>query len=568
VPHPNPASAGRIPLKAMQLRNNNVDKLDDGVFDVLIVGGGINGAVSAAALSARGARVALVDRGDFAGGTSQESSNLAWGGIKYLESYEFGLVWKLCGSRNELLRAYPSTVQEIRFFTTLSRGFRHGLWKLLAGAWLYWFFGRCFTRTPRLLRRPTIDREEPIVDTAGAVGGFEYSDAYLHDNDARFTWGFVRSALDHGCITANYVEVLGSTRGADGLWTSRARDVMTGREILIQSRSIVNATGPWADAVNEASGVATGHRHVFSKGIHIVVDRITPSRRVLTFFADDGRLFFVIPMGAKTCIGTTDTRVDRPEVEVTPEDREFVLSNINKRLRLPRPLTHADIVAERCGVRPLAVSGAGAGGRDWMQLSRKHVVEVDAARNYLTIFGGKLTDCLNVGEEICEALTGMGITLPYRHHRWYGEPPDLVRDEWFHQARLMGLDALTSPHASEKLSTRLWRRYGSQAFGLLEAIRADPRQAEVLIETSEYLRCEIEQAARREMVTRLEDFLRRRSKIALVVRHEDLRGAAGLEEACRILFGDQWRERYSEYFASHAAPGALPVRSEAPQATA
>lgn len=550
----------------MKLRRTQVDKLDDGLFDVLIIGGGINGAVSAAALSARGARVALVDRGDFAGGTSQESSNLAWGGIKYLETLEFGLVWKLCRARNELIRAYPSAVQEIRFFTTLAKGFRHGLWKLLAGAWLYWFMGRGFTRTPRLLRRPAIAREEPVVNLDGAIGGFEYSDAYLHDNDARFTWGFVRSALDHGCIAANYVEVLGSTREADGTWLTRARDVTTDRDILIKSRTIVNAAGPWADDLNARSAVATSCRHVFSKGIHVIVDRVTSSRRVLTFFADDGRLFFVIPMGPKTCIGTTDTRVDRPEVEVTPEDRRFVLDNINKRLRLARPLTDADVIAERCGVRPLVVSGAGAGGRDWMQLSRRHVVEIDETRRHVTIFGGKLTDCLNVGEELCEALEGW-IDLPYRHHRWYGEPGPDVREEWFHRARLMDLDALTSPQASEKLSTRLWRRYGAQAFGLLEAIRADPRQAEVLIETSEYLRCEIEQAAHREMVTKLDDFLRRRSKIALVVRHEELRRAAGLEEACRILFGAEWRDRYEEYFAAHAAPGEVPTVSS-PQATA
>src|SRR5438046_10034249 len=107
----------------MQLRTTNVRKLGEGPYDVVIIGGGINGAVSAAALSARGAKVALIDRGDFAGVTSQASSNLAWGGIKYLETFEFALVAKLCKARNELLRAYPSTVPEIRFFTSHARGF-------------------------------------------------------------------------------------------------------------------------------------------------------------------------------------------------------------------------------------------------------------------------------------------------------------------------------------------------------------------------------------------------------------------------------------------------------------
>lgn len=547
-----------------KLRDTNLEKLAGTRFDVLVLGGGINGAVSAAALSARGARVALIDKGDFASVTSQQSSNLAWGGIKYLETYELGLVRKLCRARNELIRAYPSTVQEIRFTVSHEKGFRHGRLLLLLGAWLYWIIGNFFTRRPRLLSVAELEAEEPIVETRGIDGGFEYSDAYLHDNDARFVWGFIRSALDRGCAAANYVEALGSTREGAG-WVTRARDVLTGREFLVRSSLLINACGPYADPVNARDQVATTHRHVFSKGIHILVDRLTSSRRVLTFFADDGRLFFVIPMGAKTCIGTTDTRVDLPEVEVTPEDRRFVLDNINKRLRLPRPLSERDIIAERCGVRPLVVEtqprgGTDGGSRDWMQLSRKHAIEVEAARGHLTIFGGKLTDCLNVGEEICAEVQRLGVLLPFAGRVWYGEPPAAVRDEYFHQAQLMGLDAMTSPQASEKLSTRFWRRYGGEALGLLETIRRDPSMAQLVIETSEYLRCELEEAARREMVVKLEDFLRRRSKIALVVRHEDIRRAPGLREACRILFGDDADDKFAEYF------GALPADARGAQA--
>src|SRR2546430_13948203 len=173
------------------LRAANVRRLSRQTFDVLVLGGGINGAVTAACLSARGAKVALIDRGDFAGLTSQESSNLAWGGIKYMEGYEFGLVRKLCLSRNHLIRSYPSTVQEIRFYAVHPRRFRHGLLLLILGAWLYWLIGNFFTRRPRLLSRATIEREEPIVDLSEADGGFEYSDAYLHDTDAPFGWNLV-----------------------------------------------------------------------------------------------------------------------------------------------------------------------------------------------------------------------------------------------------------------------------------------------------------------------------------------------------------------------------------------
>jgi glycerol-3-phosphate dehydrogenase len=160
----------------------------------------------------------------------------------------------------------------------------------------------------------------------------------------------------------------------------------------------------------------------FSKGIHLIVDRITPNQRVLTFFADDGRLFFVLPMGAKTAIGTTDTKVDTPTPSVTEEDREFVLSNINKRLNLAKPITKEDIISERCGVRPLVIKGEGGSNKDWVALSRKHEVEVIADKKQISVFGGKLTDCINVGEEIASLVKELGIGYSFPNKRWYGEP--------------------------------------------------------------------------------------------------------------------------------------------------
>jgi glycerol-3-phosphate dehydrogenase len=537
------------------LRATNLEKLAAAQFDVLVLGGGINGAVAAAALAARGARVALVERRDFASATSQSSSNLIWGGIKYLESYELGLVRKLCRARNELIRSYPSSVREIRFFTSVARGFRHGRFVLVLGALLYWALGGFFTRGPRLLSRKRIEREEPVVEGGPLEGGFEYSDAILPDGDARFVWSFVRAALDHGCAAANYVEALGSARDGEG-WITRARDAVTGRELAIRSAVVVNACGPWADAVNARDGVRTRHRHVLSKGVHLLVDRITPNPRVLAFFADDGRLFFVIPMGPRTCIGTTDTPVSRPDAGITPEDRRFVLDNLNARLRLARPLEERDVIAERCGVRPLAIASDGETDEppDWMQLSRRHAIESDAAMRRITVFGGKLTDCLNVGEEICDVVERLGVALPYARRRWWGEPPEPLRERFLHEARLAGLDALPFPAPSEPRSRRLWRRYGLAAFELLEAIRRDPRAGEVIVPGTDFLRCELELVARREMVVTLDDFLRRRTGIAQIVRGEELLEAPGVREACAALFGPEADARWNERFAPPAPP--------------
>jgi len=533
---------------AVTLRESNIERLKEQDFDVLIVGGGINGAVSAAALAGRGVSVALIDKDDFASGVSSNSSNLAWGGIKYLESHEYLLVNKLCKSRNELMRAYPSTVKEIRFFTTIQRGFRFWSFFVFLGSVLYWLMGRCKTRAPRYLSAATIERAEPEINTSKAAGGLEYSDCYLYDNDARFVFGFIRQSLNYGCIAANYV----SSQQAqfDGQqWTTTARDEVTGEAFTIRSRVVINACGPWVDQRNRETGIVTSHRHLFSKGVHLIVDQLTDNRRVLTFFASDGRLFFLIPMGPKTCIGTTDTQVEAPEVEVTEEDREFVLSNVNALLDLDKPLTPADIIAERVGVRPLAVQGEG-GVADWVQLSRKHEIEVDRERAHLSIFGGKLTDCLNVGNEVVDLVQSLGVEVPEPRGRWYGEPPLELRDEFMLQARRMKLDALTDPTSPEPLSERFWRRYGASAFELLEAIREDKREAELLIRSAEYTRCEIELAARREMIVKLEDFMRRRSKIELVVRVEEILASPGLREACNLLFGDSAELRYREYIES------------------
>src|SRR5690606_30470093 len=226
------------------------------------------------------------------------------------------LVSKLCRSRNHLMRHYPASVREIRFFTSIRRGFRMPPFMVYLGALFYWLLGACKTRPPRYLRRKTIAREEPAIALDEVAGGLEYSDCYLPDNDARFVFRFVRGAMEQGCVAANYVEALDSRFDGE-IWQSRARDLVSGREFPIRSRVLINACGAFVDDYNRRIGQATRYRHLFSKGIHLIVDLISPCERVLAFFASDGRLFFVIPMVPKTCIGTTDTPVDTPRVEVT-----------------------------------------------------------------------------------------------------------------------------------------------------------------------------------------------------------------------------------------------------------
>lgn len=536
----------------MALREQNIDALCRSPLDVLIVGGGINGAVCASALSARGAKVGLIDSRDFAGLTSQHSSNLIWGGVKYMEGYEFGLVAELCRSRNELMRCFPSAIREIRFLTTVPRGFRHHPMMLWAGAWLYWLIGRGYTSPPRYLRASTIGTVEPVIDTVHSTAGLEYSDAYLFDNDARFVFGFIRSALDHGCLAANYIEAL-ELRDRAGEWWVKARDGVTGRHLEIRSKVLVNAAGAYVDELNAAAGIESRHRHVLSKGIHLVVPRIGDSGRVLAFFADDGRLFFAIPMANRTCIGTTDTRVDAADTAVTDQDRMFVLSNINSRLKLPRPLTRADIIAERCGVRPLVVPKGSDVAMDFLQLSRRHVVETDWERRQLSIFGGKLTDCINVGEEVCRQVTRIGVPLTRRPLHWCVEPGRGERTAFLERAREIGIDDDRAPDTGESLSERLWRRYGRDAGTMLDSVAKNPALAAPAIAGTGLRLCEIDHLRDREMIVTLADLLRRRSKLALLYRHEELMAMQGLPELCDRLFGNQGRVKFEDYLGSEEA---------------
>ncbi len=536
----------------MNLRQRNIKHLEQTEFDVLIIGGGINGAVSAAALTARGVRVALIDARDFAGFTSQQSSNLVWGGIKYMESYEFGLVSELCQSRNELLRSFPSTVKEIRFLTTISKNFRYHPLLMIAGSWLYWLMGRGQTRIPKLLSARQIEKKEPLINTRSSCGGIEYSDAYLHDNDARFVFNFVRNAMDKGCIAANYVKSLGAKRDDNSKWVVQVEDQTDGRKFDIHAKVMVNSAGAFVDQHNELSGIQTEYTHQFSKGIHLIVPQISKSKRVLAFFADDGRLFFAIPMANRTCIGTTDTHVTDPYAEITDEDRDFVLSNINAWLDLSNPLGRADVISERCGVRPLAIRKGQGAETDFLQLSRKHVVEVSAEMAHISILGGKLTDCLNVGDEVCQAVSKFGLQLAEVEGKWYGEPTTGEREAYFGRTKALGLDKLVAKDTGEVMSQRLWRRYATRANAMLDAIEQDSSLSEPLIESAGIRRCEIDYIVENELIVKLEDFLRRRSKIELLVTTEELKSATGLQEACEKLFGEGARVQIDEYFQARS----------------
>ena len=460
------------------------------------------------------------------------------------------------------MKAYPDNVREIGFLAALDRSAPYAPWFAGLGATAYWAIGQFGTRAPRVFSPERLAETEPAVRTDTARGAIQYQDAYLIDNDSRFVFSFIRSAFEAGAAAANYVELVSAERRGDQ-WIATLRDNDSGEQFTTSARVIVNAAGPFVDGLNASWGVDTDHRIVYSKGIHLVVPRLTTQDhdRVLAFFDDTQRLFYVIPMGRRSVIGTTDTRVDDPHTKVDDDDRQFLLDQINARMNLERPLTVDDVIAERSGVRPLVVKKPRGRRRrskdwttvDWTSLSRKHEIERDRSRAVVTVFGGKLTDCLNVGAEVAHEVERLGVPLEKDLGNWFGEPARATRDEFFRQARLMKLDSMRTKPDTEPLSIRLWRRYGRRAFDMLEAIRDDPAMATDVMDSADYLRVELHNAAEHEMIVRLEDFMRRRSKIDLVVPESEVRASPGLLEVAQILFGEDAQQRLDEYLCGQPA---------------
>ena len=194
-------------------------------------------------------------------------------------------------------------------------------------------------------------------DAAPEPAAVEYSDYLLVDNDARFVLQLLLDAIENGAVAVSRLRLDSAERAGRG-WRAEVTDRLTGSRHTVSATVLVNAAGPRAPELARLAGTTLRQALCFSKGAHIVVPRVTESGRVLAFFDDDQRLFYVIPMGHRSLIGTTDTRVDGADVSVTLNDRNFLLEQANSRLRLSRPLRDDDVIAYRCGVRPLVV-GAG-----------------------------------------------------------------------------------------------------------------------------------------------------------------------------------------------------------------
>lgn len=500
-------------------------------FDVAIIGGGINGAVSAAILAARGVKVILIEQNDFASFTSQESSNMVWGGIKYLQTYEVPLVWALCGSRNELMRAFPNRIKATSFFAAVGPTAPFGKTLGFFGASLYWILGRFKTKSPEYYSRDRAKEHEPLISTEGLKGAVQYDDALLLDNDSRFVWDFIKSAKKYGATCLNYVKMVQAEESAVG-WSLKVVDQITGDEKQINAKIFINAAGPFASELNNNLGAITKNTLALSKGIHLVVPKLTDHEHVMAFFDDDQRLFYVIPMHDRSVIGTTDTRVNEPTNQVTDEDRDFVLQQANRCLELFKPLTKTDIISERSGVRPLVVKQKeDVKAQDWTSLSRKHEIEVDKKKKLITIFGGKLTDCINVGKEVSDLVKKFGIK-EIRNRKWYGEDLEITSSTYFSEVAEFFPKNLD---LAKKLLAGLIRRHGAGIEEILNLWRADDKNSQVVFEGLDFTKGELIYILENEEVIKPDDLLRRRTPIQLVRTQAEIEQNKVLQEVLSLL---------------------------------
>ncbi len=382
-------------------RTQNIEKMKNSSFDLVVIGGGITGAGIARDAASRGMSVALVEMNDFASGTSSRSSKLIHGGIRYLENLEFHLVYEALSERALLFELAPNLVHPLRFLLPLYRGGRVGMCKMGLGMWLYDILS--LFEAPEMHERlsvaESIDRV-PFLKSRDLLGSYEYSDAYMDDD--RLVIETLRSANELGALCASYVSATGAEFESGKLSQLQCRDEVTGVGFRISGRHFVSTVGPWTDRLGSA--IFSDWQSIMrpSKGIHLTLNRKDlPLPSAVVMASDvDKRIVFGIPRHEMVIIGTTDTDFsDQPEtVHSTVEDVDYLLQ-IASDYFPGAELTKDKIIASYAGVRPLVHDGSATESAT----SREHVI-INDPRNITFVAGGKYTTYRRMAEQTVESL--------------------------------------------------------------------------------------------------------------------------------------------------------------------
>lgn len=378
------------------------DALENNVFDVAVIGGGINGACLYHHLCRRGFSALLVDKGDFACGTSQASAMMIWGGLLYLRNWDLLTVRRLCTSRDRMLREMGEWIKPRRFRYIPVNGRRHaGL--VHAALDFYWLLAGCRRLRPRhesdfperaFLRQ---DRRGPSLT---------YEEACVEPSDARFVLHWLLPYQNSVQTALNYCSVEGGAFDlASRVWHLGLNDSLIDRHGCVRARWVINAAGGWTDGINDCFGMQSPFRHVLSKGVFIALKRDFRHQVPLLFDTrGSGDAMSLIPWGPVSLWGPTETVADTPErgYMVHPDDVRLLLDELNR--HLADPAGPEDIVSLRCGIRPLAVDRSYSNGHNLLDLSRRHRIHRDKSLPWISVYGGKLTNCVPLAREVVRLL--------------------------------------------------------------------------------------------------------------------------------------------------------------------
>ncbi|HXR23869.1 MAG TPA: glycerol-3-phosphate dehydrogenase/oxidase [Candidatus Binataceae bacterium] len=517
-----------MPVKRSLIRDEQIAALAKQTFDVAVIGGGINGAAVARDAAMRGLRVALFDKGDFAGATSSRSSKLIHGGFRYLAQGRLGLVYEALHERERLrLVTAPHLVRKTRFLIPAYAGGGLGRIALGAGLLLYDLLARLpRAECHRNLSAAEVSGIEPALRRDRLRGGALYYDAST--DDARLTWENALDAFEHGAVIANYValEAFATERGR--LAAAAVRDVLTGRAIELRARMFVNAAGPWTDDIRRIDDPGASASVRLTKGCHLLIARSRiPVREALALSTGGGRIFFVMPRDGYVLVGTTDTDFDGDPERVMADaaDVEYLLGILNGFLPEFR-LSQRDVESSFAGLRALVMSGSGAAPSS---ISREEMIH-ESGSGLLTIAGGKLTTHRAIAQRVVDRIM-RNLELPKGRGPTLDAPLPGARP--LDQGR-----ASAQPAMSEHLEClapatreRLISRYGTRAAMIAELVHRDAELAQPLAADSPVIGAEVIFATRSEMAVTLRDCLLRR--IGLSCSPREARAAA--PSAARLM---------------------------------
>ena len=483
-------------------RTERLAALAEHSYDLLVVGGGITGCGVARDAALRGLSVALIDKDDYASGTSSKSSKLVHGGLRYLESFQFGLVFESLRERAIQRRLNPHLVWPVPFCFPVYDDDRTPLWKINIGLWLY--DALSLFRSHKLHRRLSVDRTAsvlPGIRREGMSGSVHYYDCGT--DDARLTLANALGAERAGATVLNYVRFERPEYAPQGdrLEGALVTDELTATTVSMRCRHIIYCGGPWTDQLEGAAGKGRLLRR--TKGVHLVVsrERFPIPEVVAAVRTEDFRPCFAVPFDDCVYIGTTDTDYegDLDVLAPTREDVAYLLDTINRYFP-GAELTADDVRSTWSGLRPLVADDAVADASD---TSREHVLTTDAIRGITTIAGGKLTTYRSMAQAVVDdalkvLATNSEATRPGRCLTHKVPIDDALPDE----------GTLT-----DALQRMLWRHHGSGMNWIMSRMASHPAERERVDEHLTYVMAQVSYAVLAEHAERVADVLIRRLQV-------------------------------------------------------